>query len=303
MAVRVPGHRKRPSGLPEQSGWDRGLRSEGAVKQGKRRPSSASRCLAIFAAAAAMTLSAAPAVAQTTPALPEGCGADDHTVSQAFTRVTSSNTTITVTFGDLSDHASSTFLSLVLCRPNAAGTGYETAHAKDWASPNSPATDTTIKGFTIKVPLGIALTAGTDYWVRVDSVDDDNLYRSPWFYIRTAGVEVTIAGGSEVTEGTAAQFTVTANFAPSADLTVYLEVAETLGSDYVAAADEGSKTVTIAANTTTAALSVTTNADSTDEPHGSVTVRMATGNTGYTVGLASFASVSPAYSCSSPKVG
>ena len=90
-------------------------------------------------------------------------------------------------------------------------------------------------------------------------------------------------GGSPVTEGTAANFTVTANRAPATDLTVNLTVSEASGSDFVAAADEGAKTVTIAAAATAATYSVTTQADSADEPIGSVTVTVVAG-TGYIPG-------------------
>ena len=105
---------------------------------------------------------------------------------------------------------------------------------------------------------------------------------------------ITIAAGaSPVTEGTAATFTVTADSAPSANLTVNLGVREsTIGGarDFVAAGDEGSQTVTIAANTTTAEFSVDTQADSTDEENGTVTVTVASG-TGYTVGTTFRASI------------
>ncbi|MYC65367.1 MAG: hypothetical protein F4X12_03440 [Acidobacteriia bacterium] len=101
---------------------------------------------------------------------------------------------------------------------------------------------------------------------------------------------VTISGGAAVTEGAAAAFTLTANPAPSSDLTVSLTVSEAAGSDYVAAGDEGSKTVTISSGSATASYAVTTQADSNDEPNGSVTVALGTG-TGYTVGAPSSASV------------
>ena len=101
---------------------------------------------------------------------------------------------------------------------------------------------------------------------------------------------LTISGGSVVTEGTAASFTVTSDRASSDRLTVNLTVSEPAGSDYVASSDEGSKTVTIPATATTATYSVTTRANGVVEPHGSVTVRVAAG-TGYTVGTNSGASV------------
>ena len=101
---------------------------------------------------------------------------------------------------------------------------------------------------------------------------------------------ITISGGGAVTEGTAAKFTVTANVAPSADLTVNLSVADADNSDFVAARDEGSQTVTINRGATTAIYSVTTQNDTTDEPNGRVTVTVAAG-TGYSVGSASSAGV------------
>ncbi|MYD98629.1 MAG: hypothetical protein F4X98_14770, partial [Gammaproteobacteria bacterium] len=102
---------------------------------------------------------------------------------------------------------------------------------------------------------------------------------------------ITIAAGtSPVTEGTAATFTVTADSKPGADLTVNLTVADDTDSDFVAAGDEGDKTVTITSSATTATYSVTTQNDSTDEPNGDVTVTVAAG-TGYTVGSTSSASV------------
>ena len=101
---------------------------------------------------------------------------------------------------------------------------------------------------------------------------------------------ITIAGGSAVTEGTAATFTVTAAPAPVADITVKLTVSDAAGSDFVAATNEGNKTVTITAGSTTATYSVATVGDSTHELNGSVTVAVATG-TGYVVGAASSGSV------------
>ncbi|MYD99218.1 MAG: hypothetical protein F4X98_17780, partial [Gammaproteobacteria bacterium] len=105
------------------------------------------------------------------------------------------------------------------------------------------------------------------------------------------GPTITIAAGtSPVTEGTTAEFTVTANPAPSANLTVNLSVADASDSDFLATSDEGSKTVTITSGATTATYSVTTQSDSTDEPDGDVTVTVASG-TGYMVGSTSSASV------------
>ena len=102
---------------------------------------------------------------------------------------------------------------------------------------------------------------------------------------------VTITGGSAVTEGTAATFTLTPSKAPSSALTVNLTVSEAAGSDYVAAADEGAQTVMIAAGATTpTTYTVATVGDSVDEPNGSVTVAVGAG-TGYGVGATASASV------------
>ena len=101
---------------------------------------------------------------------------------------------------------------------------------------------------------------------------------------------ITISGGNAVTEGTGAQFTVNASTAPSAALTVQLDVSDDDTSDFVASGNEGRKTVTIAANATSATYTVNTQADSTDEPNGEVTVEVVEAD-GYTVGSMSSAMV------------
>ncbi len=97
--------------------------------------------------------------------------------------------------------------------------------------------------------------------------------------------DLAISGGGAVTEGTAASFTVTASPAPRSPLTVNLTVADAAGSDFVAAGNEGSKTVTVPASGT-ATYTVATEGDSTDEPSGPVTVTIASGS-GYSVTAAS----------------
>ena len=102
---------------------------------------------------------------------------------------------------------------------------------------------------------------------------------------------VTIArGASPVTEGTAAAFTVSASVAPASALAVTVEVAETPGGDFVAADEEGTKTVTIPPGETSATLSVPTELDDTDEPGAPLTATVAAGG-GYTVGTAASAAV------------
>ena len=94
--------------------------------------------------------------------------------------------------------------------------------------------------------------------------------------------EISIAAGAGITEGGDAVFTVTADRAPDANLSVALTVSEAAGSDFVAAADEGARTVTIPAGETAGTLTVRTEDDRADEPDGSVTATLAAGS-GYTV--------------------
>ena len=110
---------------------------------------------------------------------------------------------------------------------------------------------------------------------------------SPVFVVQPA---VTITGGAAVTEGNAASFTITAEAAPTANLTVNLTVADVAGSDFVAGSDEGNKSVIITAGQTTATYTVDTVDDGTNEASGAVTVTVETG-TGYSVGTPSAAGV------------
>ncbi len=87
-----------------------------------------------------------------------------------------------------------------------------------------------------------------------------------WSYDTT--VVSIAAGAAPVTEGANASFTVSADPPPVVDLVVDLKVTDHPGSDFVAAEDEGAKTVTIAAGGASATYTVATQADSIDEPNG-----------------------------------
>ena len=87
---------------------------------------------------------------------------------------------------------------------------------------------------------------------------------------------ISIAGGSGVTEGSDATFTVTASPAPTAALTIGLTISQS--GDYVT---NGSRTVTIPISGTKT-FAVTTTDDGDDEADGSVTATISSG-TGYTV--------------------
>ncbi len=125
---------------------------------------------------------------------------------------------------------------------------------------------------SVTVAAGDGYTVGDPASGSVSIADDD---------LPPPVVSIT-AKSASVTEGGAAAFTLTADRAPDADLTVTLSVAETGDGDHVAAADEGPATATIAKGATEAVFSVATVDDDVDEPDGSVTVTLKDGG-GYTV--------------------
>ncbi len=98
--------------------------------------------------------------------------------------------------------------------------------------------------------------------------------------VTPATPELSLRAGSAVDEGGNATFTVTADPAPATDLTVTWTVAQS--GEYLAAPGAGSRTVVLAAGTTSTDLSVATVDDTVDEADGSVSVTLDTG-TGYTV--------------------
>ena len=92
---------------------------------------------------------------------------------------------------------------------------------------------------------------------------------------------VWITGGSDITEGGNAVFTVHANPAPTADMTVRLVVFDARGlSDFLQGGDSFSKEVTIRSGTTAAMYTATTHDDSTHEADGDVRVRISSGRAG-----------------------
>ena len=98
--------------------------------------------------------------------------------------------------------------------------------------------------------------------------------------------EITISGGSGITEGGTATFTISANPAPASPITVNVGVSES--GNWGAS---GASTVTVSGASTT--YTITTSDDNVDEPNGSVTATVQSGS-GYTVGTPSAASVSVA---------
>ena len=123
---------------------------------------------------------------------------------------------------------------------------------------------------TVTLKAGDGYTVGTPASDTL-SIEDDDL---------PPPVVSIAAKAASVTEGGTATFTLTADRAPAADLTVTLAVSET--GDHVAAETEGAATAVIAKGETQAAFSVATVNDDADEPDGVVTVTLEAGE-GYTV--------------------
>ena len=90
---------------------------------------------------------------------------------------------------------------------------------------------------------------------------------------------ISIEAGSSITEGEDAEFTVTADPAPTADLVVNLSIEQQ--GDFVAPTAVGDKTVTIGTSGS-ATYSITTIGDDEDEANGSITATLKTGS-GYDV--------------------
>ena len=134
--------------------------------------------------------------------------------------------------------------------------------------------------------VSVAISAGNDYAVGdpasgTVAVSDDDL---------PPPVVTIAAKAASVTEGGDAAFTLTADRAPDADLTVTLTVAETGEGDHVAAADEGPAAVTIPKGAAEAMFALATVDDSEDEKDGSVSVTIEAGE-GYAAGDPATASV------------
>ena len=179
----------------------------------------------------------------------------------------------------------------------------------------APATDITVR-YTVSgsatsdsdfsaLDGSVSVTSGTasvniPVTITDDSVDDDdetivltlsaggNFYTVGSTGVHTATITdnddppadpvLTIAGGSAVTEGTDASFTVTAT--PNVSGTVALSYTVAQTGDFVAAGDIGTTSVSFTGGTGT--ITIATVGDSTDEANGSVTVTLNAGS-GYTL--------------------
>ena len=144
-----------------------------------------------------------------------------------------------------------------------------TGSAKYTVSTTNDSTDEPNGSVSATLSTGTGYTvSGTNNAATVSVSDDDD---PP-----PATPVISITGGSGVTEGSDATFTVTASPSPSTALAVNLTVSQS--GDYVTT---GSRTVTIPTSGSKT-FAVTTTDDSDAEPDGSVTATISSG-TGYTV--------------------
>ncbi len=241
---------------------------------------------------------ATQAVAQTVPTLKiEGdfsvTEGDSGTITLTLSEAASS--TITFTFNTLS----------FICDSGRINCPTDTseASASDWSDPSTDITfnigDMT-KSVTFMTTEDSATESTEVFLIWINGLTADEATIDPttpadvtnrngpfwWVRILNDDLQITIAADTaSVAEGTAASFTITTNAPPADDLTINLTVSddEVDGQNFVAAGDEGSKTVTIQAGQLSATHTVATDDDSTAELSGAVTVTLNDG-TGYTVG-------------------
>ena len=121
----------------------------------------------------------------------------------------------------------------------------------------------------------LTVDAGQGYTVGSLSSDTAAITDNDEPQLQQQDPEVSISGGSGISEGGTATFTITAHPAPSSPITVHVGVSES-GSFGASGA------ATVVVNGATATYTVTTTDDSADEADGSVTATLQSGN-GYTV--------------------
>ena len=187
-------------------------------------------------------------------------------------------------------------------RKTEAGTNYAGSDNRVWTGSTQSGTESTFSvnsralGAASLVRVGRPRSGSSplDAGESVNKVTNLSLYAlSPIFTVGAQPLTVSIsAPTASVAEGTTASFTITTSSTLPNDLTINLTVSEDEadGQNFVAAGDEGSKTVTIQAGQRSATHTVATDDDSTAELSGAVTVTLNDG-TGYTVGSTNIATV------------
>ena len=158
--------------------------------------------------------------------------------------------------------------------------------------PNAPPTALTIAAGVTTATLSVALPDDAvdeaDGTVTATIAENSDKYgittASATLAVRDDDLpSLSIAAGGSATEGGTATFTITADPAPHADLSVAVAVTEADGSDFLP--DSPPTAVTIAAGATTATLSVALPDDTAVEADGTVTATLSEGE-GYAVATA-----------------
>ena len=163
------------------------------------------------------------------------------------------------------------------------------AWAYQWVRTPSGGSDADISGATDATYVPVFADMGATLKVRV-TVTDDEGHEATFTSAATSAVaaaprpSVTVASDGDVTEGSAAVFTLTRTGDPAQPLDVAYAVTAT--GDFGAATGAG--TATFLANDATVQVSVATTGDATHEAHGAVTLTVLPGN-GYRVGTPSAA--------------
>ena len=149
------------------------------------------------------------------------------------------------------------------------------AYTYQWVRTPSGGGDADISGATSQTYTPVFADAGATLKVKV-TVTDDEGHEASFTSAPTSAVaaasrpSVTVVSGGDVTEGSAAVFTLTRTGDTAQTLDVAYEVAATGGFG----AATGTDTATFPANSATVQVSVATTGDDTHEAHGSVTLTL-----------------------------
>ncbi|MYH46478.1 MAG: hypothetical protein F4127_07535, partial [Gammaproteobacteria bacterium] len=169
-----------------------------------------------------------------------------------------------------------------------------------------------VADFTITIPADASSATGTftledtrddvagegDETIRVDGAATGGAVTGAAVTLKDSTPRTVVSvqpkpGASAPDEGGNASFRITAAPAPAAPLDVDIKVAELAGQDYVAAADEGAKTVTVP-TAGTLDYDVPTQDNSRDEANGQVTVTLVASEDDYRLGSSAEASMAVA---------